>query len=450
MSEPVEAPLSVPKRTTPTWEVELLISGALVISLFQLIDPLELWFSKWIALVASNREPLVIYSYIYSKVVLFVLIGTFVLHIAARAAWVALVGVHTIYPAGPRWENLSGGVLTRRVVQRMCGGIDDAVERADNRATLIFGYGILAAQFSFGVLVLTLLAVGASVMLERVMDARWALFGAVGVLTLPIGLFSAADWLLGRRLREGSGPSRFLERGLEFSIRMNLGRFTQPLLPLVTTNVGGRRGSWLLMLIFALMCSAAALDSLGRWDGFSLLRDQAFPPQTLSSGVNALHYAALRSDSQRFDPAPYIPAEVIEGAYLRLFIPYASGRHDQALRQECAAAMSAADIPIRPQGTDATAVAQHDQAQRRVEAEVMACFARLLQLRLDGAPLAQQRLERHRDPVSGQDGALAMIDVRALAPGRHELEIQRPPRAGNSLRLQAGPALPPDRIVFWR
>jgi hypothetical protein len=79
----------------------------------------------------------------------------------------------------------------------------------------------------------------------------------------------------------------------------------------------------------------------------------------------------------------------------------------------------------------------------------MACFARLLALRLDGTPLSQ-RLERHRDPYSGQDGALAMIDVRALAPGRHELEIQRLPRAGNSLRLQPGPALPPDRIVFWR
>jgi hypothetical protein len=449
MSEPVEAPLSVPKRTTPTWEVELLISGALVISLFQLIDPLDSWFSKWIALVASNREPLVIYSYIYSKVVLFVLTGTFVLHIAARAAWVALVGVHTIYPAGPRWENLSGGVWTRRVVQRMCGGIDDAVERADNRATLIFGYGMLAAQFSFMVLVLTLAAVIASMLLERVMDARWALLVAAGLLTLPITLLSTVDWLIGRRLKEGSRLARVLERALEFSIRMNLGRLTQPLLPLVTTNVGGRRGGWLLLLVFMLMCGAAVFDSLGRWADFSLLRDQAFPPQSFSSGVNALHYASLRSDNQRFDRSPYIPAEVIEGPYLRLFVPYASVRHDAALVRECADVMSAAKNRTRPAG-DATAVAQHDRTQRRVEAEVMACFARLLALRLDGALLSQQRLERHRDPHSGQDGAVAMIDVRALAPGRHELEIQRLPRASNSLRLQSGPPLPPDRIVFWR
>jgi hypothetical protein len=450
MSEPVEAPLSVPKRTTPTWEVELLISGALVISLFQLIDPLESWFSKWIALVASNREPLVIYSYIYSKVVLFVLIGTFVLHIAARAAWVALVGVHTIYPAGPRWENLSGGVWTRRVVQRMCGSIDDAIERADNRATLIFGYGMLAAQFSFMILVLTLTAVIASVLFEQLVDTRWALIGTVVLLTFPIGLFSLADGLIGRRLKEGSRLARMLERGLEFSIRMNLGRFTQPLLPLVTTNVGGRRGSWLLMGVFMLMCGAAIMDSLGRWDGFSLLRDQAFPPQSFSSGVNALHYAGLRSDSQRFDPSPYIPAEVIDGDYLRLFVPYVSARHDAALERDCAETMSAARKRTRPGSSDATAAAQQDQEQRRVEAEVMTCFARLLALRMDGAPLSQQRLERHRDPYTGQDGALAMIDVRALAPGRHELEIQRLPRASNSLRLQSGPALPPDRIVFWR
>jgi hypothetical protein len=447
--QPAEAPLSVPKRTTPTWEVELLISGALVISLFQLIDPLELWFVKWIALVTANREPMVVYSYIYSKVVLFVLTGTFVLHIAARAAWVALVGVHTIYPAGPRWENLSGGVWTRRVVQRMSGSIDDAIERADNRATLIFGYGMLAAQFSFVVLVLTLLAIAASVLFEQVMDARWALICAAGLLTLPIMVFSTADWLVGRRLREGGWAARLLERGLDFSIRINLGRFTQPLLPLVTTNVGGRRGSWLLIGIFILMCGAAVLDSLGRWDGFSRLRGQALPPQTLSSGVNALHYAGLRSDSQRFDPSPYIPAEVIEGAYLRLFVPYASGRHDHALTLACGPAMNAAKIQAQPQGGDAAAIAQHDQLQRRVEADVMACFAGLLEPRLDGARLPL-RLERHRDPYSGHDGGLAMIDVRALTPGRHELEIKRLPRSGNGLRLQTGPEMPPDRIVFWR
>ena len=56
--------LRLPKRTTPTWDIELLISAALVISMFQLVEPLELWFGKWSALATPSREPVVVYSYL--------------------------------------------------------------------------------------------------------------------------------------------------------------------------------------------------------------------------------------------------------------------------------------------------------------------------------------------------------------------------------------------------
>jgi hypothetical protein len=230
------APLTVPSRTTPTWELELLISGALVIALFQLVDPLELAFAKWIALVPSSREPVVIYSYIYSKLVLFTLIGTFVLHIAARASWVALVGVHSVYPQGPRWENLSGGTITRRLMEKLSGSVDDAIERADNRATLVFGYGMLAAQLAFMILVFSLVVIALSGLLSWLIDERWALLVVGASMALPIALFTGLDRLFGKRLRAGGWAARQLERGMRWSVFMSTGHFTQPLLSLVTTT----------------------------------------------------------------------------------------------------------------------------------------------------------------------------------------------------------------------
>ena len=38
-----------------------------------------------------------------------------------------------------------------------------------------------------------------------------------------------------------------------------------------------------------------------------------------------------------------------------------------------------------------------------------------------------------------------MIDVRALAPGRHELQVSRPPRSGK----EDEDGLSFDRIPFW-
>jgi hypothetical protein len=448
---PASTPLRVPSRTTPTWEVELLISGALVFSLFQLIPPLEVAFVKWIASVPANREPVVIYSFVYGKLVLFTLIGTFVLHIAARAGWVALVGVHTIYPQGPRWENWSGGPLSRKVLAELCGRMEDAVERADNRATLIFGYGVLAAYFSMVILVMTLVAVLLALLLEYVIDERWSLAVAASLVFLPFMLIGIADRYLGGRLRENGAAARWLERALRFSMRFNISRFMQPLLPLVTTNIGGRRGNMVLVAVFMAIMLIMLIDSAARNDTLPLLRGSALPAPSRSSGVHSLHYADARSELERPAAAPYIPSEVVEGPYLRLFVPYAANRHDQALRQQCAPALErvqrAADQPTPKEPAELRVL---DAEQIAAEKSLMACFAELLALRLDGAPLPGLVLERHRDSFSGQDGGLAMIDVRALPAGRHELEIQRLSRASNGLRHASGPPLPPDRIVFWR
>ena len=111
-------PLQVPGRTTPTWEIELLISGALVFSLFSLREPLEWAMLRWLPVATDGWRMLLIYAYLYGKMVLYTLLLTFSVHLAARARWVALVGVHSVYPHGPRWENLSGGPAARRVARQ--------------------------------------------------------------------------------------------------------------------------------------------------------------------------------------------------------------------------------------------------------------------------------------------------------------------------------------------
>jgi hypothetical protein len=122
--------LTLPSRTTPTWEVELLISAAVAFSLYQMLEPLEYWFTRSMTQASGSLHGLIVYGYFYGKLVLVVLITTFTLYIAARAAWVALVGVHSIFPQGPNWDNLSSGPIGRRLAQAMAGDIDEAIEPA--------------------------------------------------------------------------------------------------------------------------------------------------------------------------------------------------------------------------------------------------------------------------------------------------------------------------------
>jgi hypothetical protein len=424
--------LTLPSRTTPTWEVELLISAAVAFSLYQMLEPLEYWFTRSMTQASGSLHGLIVYGYFYGKLVLVVLITTFTLYIAARAAWVALVGVHSIFPQGPNWDNLSSGPIGRRLAQAMAGDIDEAIERADNRASLVFGYGLLAAQFALVILVSTLLFVGLATLLSLVVAPGMALGVAAGVVVMPQLMLGLIDRYLGARLPQNGLAARVIAAGLRAWYALTLARLTSPLLPLVTTNVGGRRGNLLLNGILYVALAVTLFDTASKLGVFRPLRGDALLELSRDGGMHPAHYASQRNGLARHLPAPYIPDPVVDGPYLRLFVPYVPHRHDGAL--------AACDVP---------ADASVDGDEGAAISARMRCFAALLDLRLNGVTLDGVVLERYRDPTSEHDGGLAMIDVRALAPGRHELTIARLPRDAS---LLAGPGKTslPDRIVFWR
>jgi hypothetical protein len=118
---------------------------------------------------------------------------------------------------------------------------------------------------------------------------------------------------------------------------------------------------------------------------------------------------------------------VAKGPYVELFIPYRARQAAPALRQACPEAVEQA--------------AQEGGNAR----PALDCLAKLLDLRLDGAPLPV-RLEATTDAASGTRGALAMIPAQALAAGRHVITLQMPrvTREGDTRPVKL------QRIPFWR
>ena len=91
---------------------------------------------------------------------------------------------------------------------------------------------------------------------------------------------------------------------------------------------------------------------------------------------------------------------------------------------------------------------RHPDHEARAAA-LLACLGRLHAVSLDGRPLAELRYEASNDPRTDRPALLAMIDVRDLPPGRHELRIARPPYSDRRARKNR-PDPGHDRIVFWR
>ena len=121
---------------------------------------------------------------------------------------------------------------------------------------------------------------------------------------------------------------------------------------------------------------------------------------------------------------------------MRLFVPYLPRRVQPAIERECPAATVETDH--EDHATQKTA------EEARVGALLDCVATHVHPLLLDGQPVADLRYDLGRDPVSGLRGFVAMLDVRALPPGRHQLDVIRPQREGDDKPVE------PAVIPFWR
>ena len=136
-------PPALSARTTPTWEVELLISGVAVFAMLQLPGQLDDALFALEPRLGSDWRQILILGYIYGKSAAMILATTFVLHLLLRARWIALVGMHSVYPKGILLEKLRMGPIQNEVERELDQPIPERIERADNLATTVFAIGAL-------------------------------------------------------------------------------------------------------------------------------------------------------------------------------------------------------------------------------------------------------------------------------------------------------------------
>jgi hypothetical protein len=424
----------LPRHTTPTWEMELLLSAATVFGLMQL--PAMLDGVLYTVMPRFERETgiLILLPYVYIKSAVQMLVLTFLLHLSLRGYWIALVGLASVYPAGVNWDGLRWGPVYARTVRRRFAPLPQLIERADNRASQVFGFGI---GFAVALLAPLLLLGIASVLtyllfLALGRSVAWLTLwnGMVALVVLPYMLAAAFDRMLGRRLAPDALPARVLGWIFPFYLRLGFGTFVNFPVTLFLSHYGRRRGGIAILLTVMLLVGASMLgqfrDRLGAEIGQygALAGASAGEARTLLPA----HYADRRGEAATLTPVPFIPTDVVDGDYLRLFIPYRPTRDNPALRRRCPGIESAADAEAALDRT-------------------LDCLALLYPIALDGIVIANPRFDRAEDPSTGLRGVQSMIRVAGLARGRHELQITRPP-PGGSQDPGAKPE-PPYVIPFW-
>lgn len=419
----------IPKRTTPTWDMELLISGATAFGLLQvpaLIDSWAIW-----ALTENQVEvqQFLFTLTLYMQFSVLTLIITFLLHLLMRGYWVALVGMHSVYPEGVRWDHFrkSSPVATERLLKKTAD-FGTLIEAADNRATWVFGFGFGLAL----VMVWPVLLVGTlSVILLIAQKFEWPMgpisvgFWIVfAVLILPIVVVGFIDRVFGEKWL-AEDRTRTLERVYRFYHRIGMSRAQNPLLAIATSQGKSNSTTTIIVIAVSIIMLGVSASTVMRMAAFESGAFDGLPAMN-AGGKHELfqsHYGDLRDKSGTAN-SPFIPARVVRGDYLPLFVPYRPIMMNRVLAKECPES-------LLPSARDA--------------GDGLRCMARLLDVHLDNQSLAIE-LFAATDGASGQRGAVAMIDIAALPRGRHVLKLNR-------LQKRDDDVPPEDRvhvIEFWR
>lgn len=425
----------LPRHTTPTWEMELLLSAATVFGLMQLPALLDEALFSLVPRFERDAGTLILLPYLYVKSAVYVLVITFLLHLALRGYWTALVGLNSVYPQGVNWEALRWGPAYLAALRQRSAPMPEMIERADNRASQVFGFGI---GFALAFLAPLLLIGATSVLafgLQRLLwpEAKWQSlwYLILAVMMLPYLAAIAVDRLLARRLQAESSPRRVLRAVFGFYLRIGFHSLANYPVTLFMSRVGKHRGGAVIMLTMLLIVGASMASQF--WDRIEPGIGQYGPLSGLGVGqprtVLPGHYADQRGDAVSLSPLPFVDSTVVDGDYLRLFIPFRPARDMAALRERCA--------PLRAA----------DASEAEAIGRGLDCLTSLYPIVLDGTPIADPQFDRATDVATGLRGVQAMIRVADLPRGRHELEIGRP---RNPVEPADAAPLPPYRIPFWR
>ncbi len=429
---------------TRTYEMELLVSGAVVFGLLQLPRILYPVFDRFDASLAGDVRLLGAFAESYVMMMLWVLIVTFTLHLILRAYWIGLLGLESVFEHGIKWEEVrqDTGPNWFRILKQKLGSLAEAIDRTDDRCSLLFSCGFLLvlvfvfSVFLVGVSLVVALALSHLIFgAENVTTVFWSVLAFLLLLQPVAGVL---DKRLGPKLRPDGLPARLLARLVRFAFTFSPTRAIGVIVFTLSSNLSPAKVSAAIIIA----CSVLGVVQIGSTlthNDLVRFGSQSFFPVTLrTSGIDPAHYRDRRAETGIKAGVPSVQSVLIQEPYLQLMVSYSPRRHNELIRSRCPQLQA-----LRNDGFSFGRGGNEDPASVRAAA---ACLGSLFEVRLDGALLAEPRWDFTVEPDTRLAAVLTFVSLDGLSPGRHELEVTVPGR-------HASPDHPnPERhlIPFWR
>jgi MFS family permease len=395
-----------------TDELELIISSLTIFALFSVPG----WLFDRIADIYTHMS---ISLAIASTVGTTLLAGTsyglaacFVVHLMARAYWVGLIGLRTVFPGGINWSKTPGlGPLSRQYYQETLPDLDTVIQNTDRLASSLFAVisMLTLSVLWFGTILIVILVVTGAV------GARFGLTNAamgigIAVLVLVFVGFPLVVYLLDRqlasrvpRLRDSTifaDLIRFLRRIAGFAYPQRL------ILPVQLTLQSNTRP---VAFFVALTLSIIVIVAVGNtraaaWRDFTLSEEFLYLDTTqVEEGFRSTYYEDMYSPRDRLRGWPRVDSFSQSGSFVRLFLPYQPLRDNLVLDQLCG---SAEEAPDR-----------------------VGCLRQLWTVGIAGKPVSMVNFEPAERADLGMRGLIGLVPLTGLEPGLRRIEVVWNPSA---------------------
>ncbi len=388
-----------------TDEIELIISGLIIVALFALPG----WLLERLAehythlsvgmAIGGGAAVTLISGICYS------LAACFVMHLLARAYWIGLIGLRSVFPDGIEWTRTPGiGPLTRLYYQGYLPDLSSAIDRADRFASSLFAVISLIAMIMLWIgLLLVLTMAGAGLigahfgLTSQAVNLGTLVFIFV-LAGLPILLW-LLDAVIGARL-PGLQRRVFFHHLVRGLARITGWVFPQRLiLPVQLTLQSNTRP---VIFIIALSVAVVAIVIVGNtrataWYEFTLSGEyQYLSGDDAIDGFRSAYYEDMRSAKDRMRPAPMIPAFEQNGSFVRLFIPYWPFRDNLMLERIC----------------------PEDGDQQGAD-----CLRRLWAIEFNGQPVPLEGFVVAERMDLKMRGLIGLVPLNEVGPGLHTIDL---------------------------
>ena len=275
----------------------------------------------------------------YLGLVIYSLIGAFLLHLAMRAFWIGLLGLESVYPNGVRWDKLKAGPAFIDHARKKVGPLSATIERLDDLCSLIFSFGFMIALVFLYSVVIMLISSAVGFLISRFVlggdsfpQVFWTVFGTIMGIQI---VANSLDRLLGKRIKRDSFAGKILGKLVAISWAVSPIRWNGQIQLTLASNTSNTRMSAALLVVmltlgFGFLGAMLVRQGVIRFDSLVY-----FPNTLREAGIDPQNYRSLRKSNFVDRRAPSIQNDVIEGPYIKLSIPYDPRRHNPLVREQC-------------------------------------------------------------------------------------------------------------------